>query len=66
MRESTADSPYEPGPHLHAHTAPTTEQMRIVGQRRREAEEKLEHHLQEARHRNDPQGEDSQGGSESK
>jgi hypothetical protein len=37
------------GPHLHAHTAPTTQQMRTVGQRRRDAEEKLEQHLQEAR-----------------
>ena len=37
------------GPHQHAHTAPTTQQIRTVGQRRREAEEKLEHHLAEAR-----------------
>jgi hypothetical protein len=37
------------GPHLHAPAAPTTQQMRTVGQRRREAEEKLEQHLQEAR-----------------
>jgi hypothetical protein len=43
------------GPHLHAHAAPTTQQMRTVGQRRRDAEEKLEHHLQEARHKDDPQ-----------
>jgi hypothetical protein len=27
--------------------------MRTVGQRRRDAEEKLEHHLQEARHKHD-------------
>jgi hypothetical protein len=33
--------------------SPTTGQMRTVGQRRREAEEKLEHHLEEARHRED-------------
>jgi hypothetical protein len=33
--------------------SPTTGQMRSVGQRRREAEEKLEHHLEEARHRED-------------
>ncbi|MFE4838105.1 hypothetical protein ACFRAU_25910 [Arthrobacter sp. NPDC056691] len=39
------------GPHLHAHAAPTTQQMRTVGQRRRDAEEKLEQHLQEARHK---------------
>ena len=41
----------EHGPHQHAHTAPTTEQIRTIGQRRREAEEKLEHHLAEARGR---------------
>jgi hypothetical protein len=41
----------EHGPHLHAHSAPTTQQMRTVGQRRRDAEEKLEQHLQEARHK---------------
>ncbi|MDQ0820986.1 hypothetical protein QFZ79_003358 [Arthrobacter sp. V4I6] len=33
--------------------SPTTEQMRTVGQRRREAEEKLEHHLEEVRHKED-------------
>ncbi|QHK18865.1 hypothetical protein GU243_02700 [Pseudarthrobacter psychrotolerans] len=39
-------------PHQHAHAAaPTTQQMRTVGQRRRAAEEKLEHHLEEARHK---------------
>lgn len=48
----------EHGPHMHAHAAPTTQQMRTVGQRRRDAEEKLEQHLQEARHKDDPyQGE---------
>jgi hypothetical protein len=31
--------------------SPTTQQMRTVGQRRRDAEEKLEHHLEEARHK---------------
>ena len=39
------------GPHQHAHAAPTTQQMRTIGQRRRDAEEKLEQHLQEARHK---------------
>jgi Mg-chelatase subunit ChlD len=39
------------GPHQHAHAAPTTQQIRTVGQRRRDAEEKLEHHLDEARHK---------------
>lgn len=43
------------GPHLHAHAAPTTQQMRTVGQRRRDAEEKLEQHLQEARQKDHPQ-----------
>lgn len=43
--------PHDLGPHQHAHTAPTTQQMRTVGQRRRDAEEKLEHHLEEARHK---------------
>jgi hypothetical protein len=35
--------------HLDGFGSPITQQMRIVGQRRRDAEEKLEHHLQEAR-----------------
>ncbi|PNH86192.1 hypothetical protein [Arthrobacter sp. AFG20] len=48
----------ENGPHLHAHAAPTTQQMRTVGQRRRDAEEKLEQHLQEARHKDDPQNDE--------
>jgi hypothetical protein len=33
---------------------PTTRQLRTVGQRRRDAELKLEQHLQEARHKNEP------------
>ena len=33
--------------------SPTTQQMRTVGQRRRDAEEKLEQHLEEARHKDD-------------
>jgi len=41
------------GPHQHAHSAPTTQQLRTVGQRRRDAEEKLEHHLEEARHKSE-------------
>lgn len=39
--------------HLQAHVAPTTQQIRTVGQRRRKAEEKLGHHLAEARHKNE-------------
>lgn len=46
------------GPHLHAHAAPTTQQMRTVGQRRRDAEEKLEQHLQEARQKDHPHPEE--------
>jgi hypothetical protein len=50
---------WDHGPHQHAHAAPTTQQMRSVGQRRRDAEEKLEHHLQEARHKDDPHDNDA-------
>ncbi|MDQ1057443.1 hypothetical protein QFZ23_001344 [Arthrobacter globiformis] len=46
------------GPRLHAHAAPTTQQMRTVGQRRRDAEEKLEQHLQEARQKEHPHPEE--------
>lgn len=48
--------------------SPTTQQMRTVGQRRRDAEVKLEHHLEEARHKDHLHGEpaaaeeDSAGG----
>ncbi|MDE8669590.1 hypothetical protein PY310_13485 [Pseudarthrobacter sp. H3Y2-7] len=51
MSEDYGASIHDHGPHQHAHVAPTTQQMRTVGQRRRDAEEKLEHHLQEARHK---------------
>lgn len=50
MSEKHDGPPPEHG-HQHAHAAPTTQQIRTVGQRRREAEEKLEHHLDEARHK---------------
>ncbi|WP_354217213.1 MULTISPECIES: hypothetical protein [unclassified Arthrobacter] len=53
MSENSADSIQDHGPHQHAHAAPTTQQMRTVGQRRRDAEEKLEHHLDVARHKGD-------------
>lgn len=39
----------QPG-HAVRHENPTTQQMRIVGQRRAEAEEKLAQHLEHARH----------------
>ena len=54
MSEKKEENPPEHGPHQHAHAAPSTQQMRTVGQRRRDAEEKLEHHLQEARHKDNP------------
>ncbi len=44
------------GKHQHQEdyaASPSTQQMRTVGQRRRDAEEKLEQHLQEARHKDD-------------
>jgi len=39
-----------PAGHAVRHENPTTQQMRIIGQRRTEAEEKLAHHLEQARH----------------
>jgi hypothetical protein len=54
MSENKGENLHDNGPHQHAHAAPTTQQMRTVGQRRRDAEEKLEHHLQEARHKDEP------------
>lgn len=68
MSENKGGNQTENGPHQHAHAAPSTQQIRTVGQRRRDAEEKLEHHLEEARHKNDPHddkagGKDDAGGS---
>lgn len=73
MSEKKSENVPDHGPHQHAHAAPSTQQMRTVGQRRRDAEEKLEHHLEEARHKdarhkNDPHadeaaGQDDAGGS---
>lgn len=53
MNDASSGSARDIGPHQHAHVAPTTQQVRTIGQRRREAEEKLEQHLQEARHKNE-------------
>lgn len=61
MSEKSSGTSADHGPHQHAHAAPTTQQMRTVGQRRRDAEEKLEHHLQEARHKDDPHHDDDAG-----
>jgi hypothetical protein len=59
MSDTNQGNPRDLGPHQHAHAAPSTQQMRTVGQRRRDAEEKLEHHLQEARHKSGrPEDED--------
>jgi hypothetical protein len=57
MGEKKTEAPRE-----HSHDqdgyvgSPTTQQMRIIGQRRRDAEEKLEHHLKKARHKDDLYG----------
>jgi hypothetical protein len=37
-------------------SSPTTQQLRTAGRRRREAEEKLEHHIETARHKHDLHG----------
>lgn len=45
-----ADTLQKPGPDQDYWTSPATQQLRAVGRRRRDAEEKLEHHLADARH----------------
>ena len=57
MGEKKTEAPREHGHHQDGYVgSPTTQQMRIVGQRRRDAEEKLEHHLEKARHKDDLHG----------
>ncbi|MET4097170.1 hypothetical protein [Arthrobacter sp. UYCu712] len=52
MSAKKTEAPREHGYHPEGHaSSPTTRQVRSVGQRRRDAEEKLEHHLEEARHK---------------
>lgn len=52
MTEKKPNNPPEHGHHLEGYAgSANTQQMRTVGQRRRDAEEKLEHHLEEARHK---------------
>ncbi|UZX04832.1 hypothetical protein F8G81_21230 [Arthrobacter sp. CDRTa11] len=52
MSEKQHQNPPEPSHHVEGYAgSSTTQQMRTVGQRRRDAEEKLEHHLEEARHK---------------
>lgn len=58
MSENKDQNPQEQGQPSEGYaSSPTTQQMRTVGQRRRDAEEKLEHHLEEARHK-EPQKDD--------
>jgi hypothetical protein len=58
MSGKKAEAPREHGHHQEGYAgSPTTQQMRTVGQRRRDAEEKLEHHLEKARHKDDLPGE---------
>ena len=45
--------PLDPKAQQPAPAAPATQQLRTVGQRRRDAEQKLERHLDEARHKNE-------------
>jgi len=60
MSEKKAEAPREHGRHDQGYVgSPTTQQLRTVGQRRRVAEEKLEHHLEKTRHRDDLHDEDA-------
>lgn len=57
MSEKKAEAPREHGRHQEDYVGtPTTQQLRIVGQRRRDAEEKLEHHLKKVQHKDDLHG----------
>lgn len=57
MNEKKAAAPREHGRHQEDYAGtPTTQQLRIVGQRRRDAEEKLEHHLKKVQHKDDLHG----------
>ena len=57
MKGTKAEAP-PAGSQLHegSISSPTTQQLRTVGRRRREAEEKLEHHIEAARHKHDLHG----------
>lgn len=60
MSEKKAEASREHGHHNQGYVgSPTTQQLRTVGQRRRDAEVKLDHHLEEARHRDDLRGGDA-------
>ncbi|TLM82025.1 hypothetical protein [Pseudarthrobacter sp. NamE5] len=53
MSDNANPDPRGPTPQQRGEAAPTTQQMRTVGQRRRDAEQKLNQHLDEARHHNE-------------
>jgi hypothetical protein len=59
MGEQKDENTREPHHQEGSAVSPTTQQMRTVGQRRRDAEEKLEHHLEEVRHKDDPRNDDA-------
>lgn len=62
---ASADRPAEHGHDQESHGGSASSyRMRTVGRRRRDAEEKLEHHLDEARHKNDPHADDHADSSE--
>ncbi|MDQ0864961.1 hypothetical protein [Arthrobacter globiformis] len=59
MSEKNGEKQTNGEPAQQPQPAPATQQMRTVGQRRRDAEEKLEDHLQKARHKDDPEPDES-------
>lgn len=60
MSEKKDAAPREHGRHQEGYAGtPTTQQLRIVGQRRRDAEEKLEQHLKNVRHKDELHGDAS-------
>ena len=57
MKETKAEAPRVGGQLREGSvSSPTTQQLRTVGRRRREAEEKLEHHIEAVRHKHDVHG----------
>jgi hypothetical protein len=61
MSDNPNSDQRDPTPLQRGGAAPTTQQMRTVGQRRREAEQKLDQHLDEARRKNEHQPADDPG-----
>ncbi|TLM83697.1 hypothetical protein FDW83_09615 [Pseudarthrobacter sp. NamE2] len=58
MSDDPDPDPRGPSPQQRRDAAPTTQQMRTVGERRRDAEQKLNQHLDEARHQNEQSPDD--------